>query len=95
MFERLRETLVTSFVGCVGLGWIFAAGIQSFANIFTAPVRSWALHWEYAEVMPGAAGHASFSWQAALPEVVSCVVLLAAGCGLLCWLYWQPVEIEK
>jgi hypothetical protein len=30
MFKRLKKTLVESYVGAIGLGWLFAQGILHF-----------------------------------------------------------------
>jgi hypothetical protein len=37
MFERLKKTLVKSFVGAIALGWVFAQGILHFAYVCSAP----------------------------------------------------------
>ena len=38
MLERLRQTLVESYVGAVALGWLLAGGLMDFVGIFSPPV---------------------------------------------------------
>ena len=52
MFERLRRTLVETFVGAIALGYLLAQGILHFANIFTSPVTGWVARNEYREMTP-------------------------------------------
>jgi hypothetical protein len=94
MFKHLKRVLVTSFVGAIGLGWLFAQGILHFAYIFSAPVAGWLMRREY----PGAVEHlnatTSFSLQDALPEMARSFSLLLVGYLLLRWLYYRPLDQE-
>ena len=47
MFKRLKRALVTSFVGTIALGWVFAQVILHFAYIFSAPIAGWLMRREY------------------------------------------------
>jgi hypothetical protein len=47
MLERLRSVLVSSFVGAIALGSVFAQGILHFAYVFSAPVAGWLTRREY------------------------------------------------
>ena len=38
MFERLKQSVLESYVGATALGWLLAQSLVHFANIFTAPV---------------------------------------------------------
>jgi ABC-type sulfate transport system permease component len=86
MFERLKRTLVESFVGAIALGYLFAQAALYLVNAFTAPVAGWVRRKEF----PGTAATAGFSLQAALPQLVSFVVLLLIWYVLLRWLYFTP-----
>jgi hypothetical protein len=93
MFRRFKSALVKSFVGAVGLGWIFAEGISRFASIFSAPISRWLARREYSELVNH--GQAAFSPQDALPELTQAFVLLLIGYLLLRWLYYKPLENES
>ncbi len=91
MIERLRKTLVESFVAAIALGWLFAEGILHFANIFSAPVALWLARREYR----GFVGHpppTGFPLQDALPELVKCIAILVVAYLLLRWLYFKPAR---
>ena len=47
MFERLKKSLVDSFVGAIALGFVFAQGILHFASMFSAPFNGWIMRREY------------------------------------------------
>jgi ABC-type sulfate transport system permease component len=86
MFDRLKRTLVESFVGAIALGYLFAQAALNFVNVFSAPVAGWARRREF----PGATAAAGLSLHAALPQLVSFVVLLLIWYVLLRWLYFTP-----
>ncbi len=92
MFKRLKRALVTSFVGAIALGWLFAQGILHFANIFSAPIAGWLMRREYRGVMERANTATGFSLQDAVPELVRSFSLLLVGYFLLRWLYFKPLE---
>jgi hypothetical protein len=94
MFKRLKRALVTSFVGTIALGWLFAQGIVHFTNIFSAPLAGWLVRREYRGVIEQANTATGFSPQDALPELVRSVSLLLLGYLLLRWLYFKPLEQE-
>jgi hypothetical protein len=94
MLRRLKRALVTSFVGAIALGWLFAQGILHFAYIFSVPIAGWLMRREYRGVMERADNPTGFSLQDALPELVRSVSLLLVGYFLLRWLYFKPLEQE-
>jgi hypothetical protein len=94
MLGRMKKALVTSFVGAIALGWLFAQGILHFANIFSAPVAGWLTRRQYRGLMEHANTATAFSLQDALPELVKSFVLLLVGYLLLRWLYFKPLERE-
>lgn len=80
-----------SFVGAIGLGWIFATAVEHFANIFVVPFRGWALR---NAVFNFHAGHnqAGPAYQLAALELFESVLLLVIGYVLLRWLYPDSSE---
>jgi hypothetical protein len=94
MFERVRKTLVKSFVGTLALGWIFAQGILHFAYIFSTPVAGWLTRREYRGLVERPELARGFSLQDALPESARSFSLLVVGYFLLRWLYFKPLEQE-
>lgn len=94
MFDRLKKALVTSFVGTIALGWLFAQAILHFANIFSAPITGWLMRREYSGLVEHSTA-IGFSLQDSVPELVKCVLLLLIGYLLLRWLYFTPVKQER
>lgn len=90
MFDRLKRTLVESFVGAIALGYLFAQAALNLVNVFTAPIASWVRRNEF----PGRTATAGLSLQAALPQLVSFVVLMLIWYVLLRWLYFTPPKSE-
>lgn len=95
MFKRLKAALVTSYVGAIALGWIFAQGILHFAAIFSAPFAGWFMRRELLGMMNRANTMRGFSLQDALPELVKSVSILLVGYFLLRWLYVTPLDEEE
>jgi hypothetical protein len=87
MLERLRNVLVSSFVGAIALGWVFAQGLLHFAYVFSAPVSAWLTRREYHGIMNGVTP--IFSLRDALPEIAKSISLLLIGYTLLRWLYYR------
>ena len=97
MFERLKRSLVDSFVGALALGWVFAWAILDFASAFSAPVTSWIVRGEYrkmASLVPGVTSAAipgAMLYRDALPDLVTSFALFLIGYALLRWLYFKPL----
>jgi nitric oxide reductase large subunit len=92
MPERVRAALVRSYVRAIVTGWLMALGLIDAVRIFTTPLsiqlmRSQTRNWPYAPFQFG-----KHPWLAALPELVSSVLLLLIAYGLLRWLYFGPKE---
>lgn len=92
MLERLKKALVSSFVGAIGLGWVFAQGILHFAYAFSAPVASSLARSEYRSLTDRVSVASGFLLRDALPELMRSFVLLLVGYFLLRWLYFTPSE---
>jgi hypothetical protein len=96
MFDRLKRSLVESFVGALALGWVFAWAILDFASIFSAPLTGWIVRSEYRKVeglVPGvipAAIPGAMLYRDALPDLASSSALFLIGYMLLRWLYFKP-----
>lgn len=89
MLRRLRNVLVSSFVGAIALGWVFAQGILHFAYALVAPIGGWVTRHEYlAMAKPG------FSFHDALPEFAKSVSLFLIGYILLRWLYYGSSQAQ-
>jgi len=93
MFERLKQSLVESYVGAIALGWLFAQGILHFANIFAAPIAGWVSRSEYRRFADHATNIPSnLMLRDALPELARSCSLLLLGYVLLRWLYFKPIK---
>ena len=93
MFDRIKRSLVESFVGPLALGWIFAWAILDFVSIFSAPVTNWISRSEYRRMeVPGMNSiPKTLFFQDAIPYVVSSFALFLIGYLLLRWLYFKPL----
>ncbi|HXT72216.1 MAG TPA: hypothetical protein VN785_00025 [Candidatus Angelobacter sp.] len=92
MFERLKRTLVESYVGAIALGFLLAQVIQHFVEIFAAPVAVWISRNYYQSIVPRTTPSAGLSFQDALPELERFLILLLVWYLLLRWLYFKPVK---
>ena len=96
MFRRLKKALVTSFVGAIALGWLFAQGVLHFAYIFSSPLADSVRLRQYQQFTNAAtAAPTGLAFHDALLELVRSLSLLLFGYVLLRWLYFEPLEQEK
>ena len=91
MLDRLKRTLVDSFVGAIALGYLFAETILSFTGIFSVPVGTWAGRNTVQVLLLHTSTSTRFPYEAAVPELVRFLVLLVVWYGLLRWLYFTPI----
>jgi hypothetical protein len=89
MFDRLKRSLVESFIGALALGWLFAWAILDFVSIFSAPITDWVARSEYHTMQP--AVPAGLLLRDSLPYLLSSAVLFLIGYILLRWLYFTPL----
>jgi hypothetical protein len=87
MLEKLKNTLVESFVGVIALGWLFAQGIMHFAYVFTAPLAGWISSREYF-AMTARTTSPGYWFRDSLLELARSFSLLLLGYVLLRWLYF-------
>jgi hypothetical protein len=69
MFERLKQSVLESYVGATALGWLLAQSLVHFANIFTAPVAGLSCDANIAEAQIQLSCQ-GFSLQDAVPELI-------------------------
>jgi hypothetical protein len=92
MLKSLKEALVSSFVGTIAIGWIFAQGILHFAYVFSAPFTGWLIRREYRGFMDRPALASGLSIQESVSELIKSLALLLVGYLLLRWLYFIPEQ---
>ncbi len=88
MLERVRQSLVKSYVGAIALGMVFAQAISHLTGIFAVPLSSWLSRQSYRGVADNFS--TEFRIEEAIPELVRSALLLVIGYLLLRWLYFQP-----
>lgn len=91
MFKRLKQALVSSYVGAIAVAWIFAQGILHLAYVFSAPISSWVARNEYRGMMEQSTVK-GFALRDGVPDLVRSIALLVMGYLLLRWLYFRRVE---
>lgn len=94
MFDRLKTTLVESYVGAIAAGWLLAQSIVHFAYIFSAPITSWIMSDEYRRYAEHASSTVSFSLKEGLVELVRSLSLFLVWYVLQRWLYFKPAKVE-
>jgi len=94
MLRRLKRVLVKSFIGAIGLGYLFAQAILYLVNVFTAPLAVWSTQKTYQGLISRSTSSTGLPLEAALPQVVGFLVLLLLWYGLLRWLYFTPFTPE-
>jgi hypothetical protein len=88
MLNRLKRVLVESFIGAIGLGYLFASAILYFVNIFAAPIAGWVLQKTYQGIIPHTTATTGLPIEAALPQLMSFLVLSLVWYILFRWLYF-------
>ncbi|MGA2434090.1 MAG: hypothetical protein ABSG25_02265 [Bryobacteraceae bacterium] len=94
MLDRLKRTLVESFVGAIALGWLFGDITMNFARYVSVTVASWLARGEYRGLRPGPASPSFLSLRDGLPDLAKSFFLLLVWYVLLRWLYFKPLEEE-
>ena len=94
MLSRLKTALVSSFIGAITLGWVFAQAVLRLAYVFATPVASWISRREYGGVATNRTIPTSFFFQDAIPDLIRGCALLIFGYALLRWLYYKPLEAD-
>jgi hypothetical protein len=92
MLDRLKRALVESFVGAIGLGYLFAQGILNFVGIFASPIGGWVSRNELRNVAPRTTLAPVSVLEYALPQLVRFFVLMVVWYVLLRWLYFKPLK---
>jgi hypothetical protein len=103
MLERLRHTLVESYVGAIALGYLLAQDIMLFVSAFSSPIAVWAARRETEQLLPmlstlqpqGAPGPTQapgFPFENGLSSLMGFLVLLLVWYLLFCWLYFRPFQ---
>jgi hypothetical protein len=93
MLERLRQTLVESYVGAVALGWLLAGGLMDFVGIFSPPVAVWVSRNQLQVFTEHTTGPGGLRLQDGLPELIKAFVILLIWYVLFRWLYFKPLKI--
>ena len=96
MFKSLKRALVSSYVGTIAVGWVFAQGILHFAATFSAPVTAWIARKEYRYITEQSTVK-GFALRDGVPDLVRSIALLVLGYLLLRWLYFgqEAPELEN
>ena len=94
MLNRMKKSLVESFVGAIALGYLLAQGIMHFAYIFSAPLARWMMRDEYRRFGEHVTTSASFLFKDAGIELARSFFLFLIWYILLRWLYLKPFKEE-
>ncbi len=95
MLNKLRKTLVESYVGTIALGYLLAECVLHFSYVFSAPVARWIAEGEYRTLTPNANPSVANPLRFALPELIRFVLLVLVWYGLVRWLYGRPMNEKE
>lgn len=94
MFERMKRSLVESYIGAIALGYLLAESILYFVGALATPLSAWASLKQF----PATSPRAAFSWADSLSfgalDLAKCVVILVLWYFLFRWLYLKPTKTE-
>ncbi|MBZ5666778.1 MAG: hypothetical protein LAO30_19510 [Acidobacteriia bacterium] len=83
--RRIREILLTQYIGAITIGFIFAQGVIQFINV---TVQIGSNYWASRQASQSAlVGSASFPWNHFILSMTSIALNLLAGFLLIRWLY--------
>lgn len=91
MFERLKRTLVQSYIGAIALGYLLAQCVIHFANAFAWPLDVWVTRRIFPTILQHSSGVSS-PWQYSGTELLRFVIILLAWYALIRWLYFKPLK---
>ena len=84
---RLREILLTQYIGAVMIGLVLAQAITAFVN---AIVQSGAAYWAMEQSRSTLGTAPQFSWRNFIVSMVSVVLYVFISVALIRWLYAEP-----
>lgn len=88
MLDRLKQAIVKSYVGAVGLGYLLAQIVLNFVAIFASPIAGWASERVYLNISSAVATQHGIPYEVAFPDFVRFVLLSALFYLLMRWLYF-------
>lgn|GEM_PF-650523 len=99
MLERVKKALVESYIGAIGVGWIFAQGLINLVGAVVTPLSVWFVdavgnHQNGANSFD-APEPAQFSLAPAVPSLMWAAMFLLLSFILLRWLYMQPPAYRR
>src|SRR5256885_4888493 len=92
MLERLRITLVKTYIGALALGSLLAQTVTHFINIFVMPIAGWVSRRQYRGFTDHPMAVPGFTLEEAIPELLRFICYLLIWFGLVRWLYFTRNE---
>lgn len=92
MLNRIKQTLVDSYIGAIALGWLLAQSVSHLASAVAAPVAGSISRSHLRGLMDSSGTLPGFTLTDAVPQLVTSACLLLFWYLLLRWLYWRPVS---
>lgn len=94
MSDRIKQAIVKSHVGAVGLGYLLAQIILNFVSIFVSPVAGWVSERVYRNITSAAPAQQGIPYYQSFPDLVRFVLLSVLFYALMRWLYFPEVTPE-
>ncbi len=86
MLDRMKKTLIESYIGAIALGYLLALVVVRLVNVFIAPLGAWISRNEMRGFATGPVSQ-GFPFEAALPQLMDFLLLLLFWYVLFRWLY--------
>src|SRR5215468_2788570 len=93
MLDRVRRSLVDSYIGAIALGLLMAELVSHLVNIFEVPIASWIVRNLHPEFYAGKGLGTAFSLRESVPDLTKFVLKLVIWLLCLRWLYLRSPEV--
>lgn len=95
MLDRLKKTLVESYIGAIATGWMIADAAVRIASALQAPILTGFRQRLTSDLIGLKPTREPIEWQLVYPNLIDAAILLVFSYGLLRWLYYEkPVAAE-
>jgi len=91
IMERIREILLTNYIGAVTIGLVLAQAIFGFVN---ALVQTAVSYWTISQSRGVMGAPTQFQWSGLIVSMVTVFLYLLVCFSLIRWLYVEPRKIE-
>jgi len=98
MLGRIREILLTQYIGAIIVGFLAVDAISTVISIAVSPATFYLLRQQPRSLF--GAQEPAYDWSGLIVSIVRTALYLVPICLVVRWLYWQkagsaPVEVDS